>query len=102
VPHEAVVEIARTIDGSGLLCLTPLARAGYQVIDLGRYSITVESTGYTKEVFAGQCYYVQDSAAFNQVLNVIYELESHFGERFSWGAYGTTTVPRPCSQSSSS
>lgn len=96
VPDEDLARIAETIDDTGLLCLTPLKREDHHVVDLGRYTVHVESGEYAKEVFAGQCFYVADANAFNETLDAIFSLDPLFDERFSWGAYGITTLPEPC------
>lgn len=96
IPSDTVQRLATVIDSTGFLCLTPLKREDHQIIDLGRYAVRIETLDYLKEVFAGQCHYVADLAAFRSVRDAIYDLESMFGERFSWGPFGTTTLPRPC------
>jgi len=76
--------------------LEPLKRKDHQIIDLGRYSLQVGGDDFSRVVFAGQCHYVSDPAAFNTVLAEIYELETYFPEQFRWGPYGTTSASEPC------
>ncbi len=98
VPSEVVAAVAEEIDRTGFLCLTPIPRADHHVIDLGRYTVRVTSTGYAKEVWAGACDYVEDPDSFDNVLDAIYRLEPVFGERISLGPFGITTAAGPCGE----
>jgi len=93
---EEIAAIARDIDKTGLLCLTPHARQGYTVWDLGRYSIDVRASQFAKSVYFDECMTTSDPWAVNQVIATVMTLEKRFGERLTWGPYGTATTAGAC------
>lgn len=93
-----VAAIAATVDRVGLLCLESRPREDHRVVDLGTYKITVESTGYTKQVSVATCDTVVDPDAFNAVVDQLHELASLVGQELEWGPYGTATLPGSCSE----
>lgn len=93
---KQVREIARVIDESGLLCQGTEPRAGYRVLDLGRFILKVKTAGVVRELVMDECHTVPDGAAINELLRSLRERDAALGEAFDWGPYATMSVPGVC------
>lgn len=92
-----VAAIAAAIDRVGLLCLESRPREDHRVVDLGTFTIGVESEGYAKEVSVATCTTVVDPEAFHTVIDQIRRLAPLVGEELEWGPRGIATLPGACS-----
>lgn len=95
-PGPAIARLAEAIDETGFLCLTPMKRENHHIIDLGRYSVRVQSAEYSKEIFAGGCYYIKDTQAFDTVLDAIDALEEYLDVPVPQGPFATVTMDGAC------
>jgi hypothetical protein len=97
---EQVKRIATAIDDSGLLCLDPLARRGYIVEDLGRFSVRVSAPKYSRAVYIDRCTTISDTQAMGQVVTEIAGLRHVLGDAIAWGPMGTYAGPGSCDATS--
>lgn len=93
---KQVMEIARVIDESALLCQRTEVRAGYRVLDLGRFVLKMKTAGVMRELVLDECRTVPDGAAINELLGSLRERDAALGEAFDWGPYATVSVPDIC------
>ena len=93
---SGVAGLAAVVDKSGLLCETPELRDGYQIFDLGRYTVDVNAGANHKRVFIDGCYTLPDNYAFGEVARYLKSLENQLRKEAFWGPYGTASVPGKC------
>jgi hypothetical protein len=95
LPPDLVARLAHAIDGSELLCETPVLRARMQ-FDIGRFAVRVQQGSYDKEVFADECHALEHPAGLSAVMELLQGQTKLLGPEVSWGPYASSTGP-PCS-----
>jgi len=93
IGEEQVARIARVVDQTRLLSQDVHPREGYAVRDLGRFSVTVSSGGFSKTVFIDEEHTIADPEALSKVRQALISMKPRLHASIAWGPYGTATVP---------
>lgn len=95
---QDVSALAQAVDGSGLLCQSPVPRVGYRVFDIGRSSIEVTTKKGSTREYIDECNTLPDVYAFGEVSKVIHSFKPRLRQEIDWGPYGAASGPGGCSR----